>query len=239
MLFAIGAGDQIVARTDFCNFPLDVASIKSLGGFDGKTFSIESVIAQEPDFVYLFTVMHDHLIPTLEKYGIQYYVSDATTIEDVINEIKEVGILTGHEVQAKKVADEISSTIEAISKTTSSTTKTPTVYWEIWNSPYMSIGNTSFIDEIITAAGGKNIFADIDQGYPTVSEESIIARNPDVIIIPSDSPLSADDVKARKGWANISAVKNNNVYKVDADITSRAGPRVKDAIILINECLFN
>ena len=232
ILFAVGAGEQVVARTDFCNFPVEASSIPSIGGFDGKTFSLESIISYKPDFVVLFKVMHDHLIEPLEKYGISYYISDANTIEDVLKEITEIGKITGHEENALALVEEIQSSIENLSLISNKT-----VYWEVWNAPYMTIGSTSFINELISKAGGKNIFADVEQSYPSVNEESIIARNPDVIFIPSDSPVTAEDVKNRSGWQDISAVKNNRIFKIDADITSRSGPRIKDAILLINDFL--
>lgn len=232
ILFAVGAGDQVVARTDFCNFPPEASEIPSIGGFDGKTFSLESIIAYKPDFVVLFAGMHDHLIAPLQKYEIQYFVSDATSIEKVLAEIAEIGKITGHEEKAIALVEEIQSSIENLSLISNKT-----VYWEVWNAPYMTIGGTSFINELITKAGGKNIFDDVEQAYPSVNEESIIARNPEVIFIPSDSPVTAEDVKNRSGWQDISAVKNNRIFKIDADITSRSGPRIKEAILLINEFL--
>ena len=232
ILFAVGAGNQVVARTDFCNFPPEASSIPSLGGFDGKTFSLESIIAYKPDFVVLFAGMHDHLIEPLQRYEIQYFVSDATSIDKVLAEIAEIGKITGHEEKALALVEEIQSSIDNLSLISNKT-----VYWEVWNAPYMTIGSTSFINELISKAGGKNIFADVEQSYPAVNEESIIARNPDVIFIPSDSPVTVEDVKNRSGWQDITAVKTDSIYKIDADITSRAGPRIKDAILLINEFL--
>lgn len=232
ILFAVGAGDQIVARTDFCNYPAEASAIPSLGGFDGKTFSLESIIAYKPDFVVLFAGMHDHLIEPLQKYEIQYFLSDATSIDKVLAEIAEIGKITGHEENALALVEEIQSSIDNLSLISNKT-----VYWEVWNAPYMTIGSTSFINELISKAGGKNIFADVEQSYPAVNEESIIARNPDVIFIPSDSPVTVEDVKNRSGWKDISAVKTDSIYKIDADITSRSGPRIKDAILLINEFL--
>ena len=232
ILFAVGAGEQVVARTDFCNFPPEASSIPSLGGFDGKTFSLESIIAYKPDFVVLFAGMHDHLIEPLQRYEIQYFVSDATSIDKVLSEIQEIGKITGHEEKALALVEEIQSSIDNLSLISNKT-----VYWEVWNAPYMTIGGTSFINALITKAGGKNIFVDVEQAYPSVNEESIIARNPDVIFIPSDSPVTVEDVKNRSGWKDISAVKTDSIYKIDADITSRSGPRIKDAILLINEFL--
>lgn len=232
ILFAVGAGEQVVARTDFCNFPPEASSIPSLGGFDGKTFSLESIIAYKPDFVVLFAGMHDHLIEPLQRYEIQYFVSDATSIDKVLSEIQEIGKITGHEEKALALVEEIQSSIDNLSLISNKT-----VYWEVWNAPYMTIGGTSFINALITKSGGKNIFADVEQAYPSVNEESIIARNPDVIFIPSDSPVTVEDVKNRAGWKDITAVKTDSIYKIDADITSRSGPRIKDAILLINEFL--
>ena len=232
ILFAVGAGDQIVARTDFCNYPEEASEIPSLGGFDGKTFSLESIIAYKPDFVVLFAGMHDHLIEPLKKYEIQYFVSDANSIDHVLAEIQEIGKITGHESEAAALVGDIESAINNLAFSSSKT-----VYWEIWNAPYMSIGSTSFINELISKAGGTNIFGDVEQSYPSVSEESIIARNPDVIFIPSDAMTSVEDVKNRNGWQDISAVKNDKIFIINADITSRSGPRIKDAILLINEFL--
>ena len=232
ILFAVVAGNQVVARTDFCNFPIEASEIPSIGGFDGKTFSLESIIAYKPDFVILFKVMHDHLIEPLERYGISYYVSDANTIEDVLNEIAEIGKITGHEEVALALVEEIQTSINNLSFTSNKS-----VYWEVWNAPYMTVGSSSFINQLIEKAGGKNIFADVEQSYPSINEESIIARNPEVIFIPSDSPVTVEDVKNRAGWQDIAAVKNNRIFKIDADITSRSGPRIKEAILLINDFL--
>mgnify|MGYP003526305698 FL=1 len=150
----------------------------------------------------------------------------------MLKEITEIGKITGHEENALALVKEIQSSIENLNLISNKT-----VYWEVWNAPYMTIGATSFINELITKAGGKNIFADLEQSYPSVNEESIIARNPEVIFIPSDSPVTVEDVKNRNGWQDISAVKTGSIYKINADITSRAGPRIKDAILLINEFL--
>ena len=101
----------------------------------------------------------------------------------------------------------------------------------------MSIGNTSFINEIIQASGAQNIFNDLSASYPVVSEESIIARNPSVILLPSDSPETLDTIKNRSGWDSIDAVNNNRVYKIDGDIISRPGPRLAEAIEAIRACI--
>ena len=234
ILFAIGAGNQVVACSDLSDFPEDVKKLPKIGGFDGKTLSLEAIFAHEPDLVYLTNVMHNFLIPQLEANGIDYYISYGDSIEGVKNEILEIGKLTGHEAESQKVVAQIDLDLNFIK------TKNilASVYWEVWNAPYMSAGKKSFINDLMGAAGLKNIFDDIDDAYPIVSEESIVLRGPEVILIPKNSGLSVDAVKGRKGWEDIPAVKNGKVFIVDDDLLTRAGPRlgksVKELYSIVN-----
>ena len=234
ILFAIGAGNQVVACSDLSDFPEEVKNLPKIGGFDGKTLSLEAIFAYEPDLVYLTNVMHNFLIPQLEANGIDYYISYGDSIEGVKNEILEIGKLTGHEAESQKVVAQIDQDLNFIK------TKNilASVYWEVWNAPYMSAGKKSFINDLMGAAGLKNIFDDIDDAYPIVSEESIVLRGPEVILIPKNSGLSVDAVKGRKGWEDIPAVKNGKIFIVDDDLLTRAGPRlgksVKELYSIVN-----
>lgn len=232
ILFALDSGDKIVARTDFCNFPEQASSIPSLGGFDGKTFSIETILSYEPDFVYLFAGMHDYLIDSLNQFGIDYYISNASSVLDVCTEITEVAKILGKEQIGTNLVKSIN---DSIVETKNENPKK--VYWEVWNSPYMTIGNTSFINDVIEKSGGINLFSDVSQSYPVVSEESIIARNPDIIIIPSDSMLTEKDFLERESWQDVTAIKNKAIFIVDGDIVSRPGPRIGTAIELVSNLL--
>ncbi len=232
ILFAIGAGNEVAARTDFCNYPEEVKNIPSIGGFDGKTFSLEAVLSYSPDLVYLNKTMHGHLIQSLTDLGITVFATDAQSLDDVYAEIIEAGKLTGHEKEAENLASSIKKRIEKPGNTPAQE-----VYWEVWNAPYMSIGRNSFINGIIEASGGSTIFADLESAYPVVSEESIIARNPSVILLPSDSPETLDSIRSRPGWETISAVQNGKVYKINGDIISRPGPRIAEAVEAVRSCL--
>lgn len=232
ILFALGAGDRVAARTDFCNYPAETQKYPSVGGFDGKTFSLETVLSFSPDLVYLNKTMHGHLIQSLKDLGITVFAADAQSLSDIYTEILEAGRITGTEKEAEELVHSIKKRIE-----TPSSLAPVSVYWEVWNAPYMSIGSASFINEIITASGAQNIFADIEASYPVVSEESIIARNPSVILLPSDSPEDLQTIKNRSGWNTIDAVQNGRVYKIDGDIISRPGPRIAEAVEAIRSCL--
>lgn len=238
ILFAIGAQNQIAARSDFCDFPENAKNIPSVGGFDGKTLSIEKILSFSPDFVYLTNGMHNYLIPFLQKHNIAYYISVADSVQTVLQEITEIGKITDHQLQAQKLCNQIKQDLQKIAEQNKSKPKV-TVYWEVWTPPYMSAGKNSFINEIITYAGGINIFSDIEQPYPVVSEEAILMRNPQIIIIPNSTVGGTTAVTSRKNWQNISAVKNNKIYSVDTNIISRPGPRISQAIELISNCIYN
>ncbi len=227
ILFAVGAGDQVSAVSEFTDYPAEAAAKPVVGGFDGKTLSIETIMSFKPDLVYLTEGMHNFLIATLESNGIAYYISKGDSIASVEKEILDVGKLTGHDKEAKKVVDGMEKKLAKVAKKSGAPVK---VYYEVWNAPYMSVGTTSFINDVIVKAGGENIFADLTDAYPMVSEESIISRQPAVILIPSSSGQAASSVALRNGWADIPAVKNGKVFVVDDNVYTRPGPRIADVV---------
>ena len=261
ILCAVGAIDQIAARSDFSDYPPEVLSKPVAGGFDGKNLSVESILSFQPDLVYLTSGMHDFLIPLLRSKKIRYFISMDASVNGILSEIKEIGKITGHEKEAEAKIAEISSQIEELKeraslaaagdgnggKVTAQTGNSgnggaaagapKSVYWEIWSPPYMSIGKNSFINELIQIAGGKNIFDDIKEAYPIVSDEQIILRDPDVIIIPDNLSDGIEGIKNRNGWKNISAVKTGAIYSLNADMISRPSPRITEAISMIQNCI--
>ena len=234
ILFTIGAGDQVSAVSEYTDYPAEAAAKPVVGGFDGKTLSIETIMSFRPDLVYLTEGMHNFLIETLESNGIKYYISKGDSIASVEQEILDVGKLTGHDKEAKKVVDGMEKKLKKVAKKSAAPVK---VYYEVWNAPYMSVGTSSFINDVIVKAGGENIFGDLTDAYPMVSEESIITRQPAVILIPSSSGQEPSSVGLRKGWADIPAVKNAKVFVVDDNVYTRPGPRIADVVESLSELL--
>ena len=233
IIFALGLNDKLVARTDFCTFPEEAKSIDSVGGFDGKSFNIETILSFNPDFVYLTNGMHNHLINILEGLGIKVYLSDVNSIEDIFNEIIDVAKLFEIEKIGKQYIEKMSLELGDIKKDNIQ----KTIYCEIFNSPFLTCGKNSFINDIIFYAGGKNIFGSLESSYPQVSEEVIIMMNPEIILAPDYSEFDIEKIYARNGWQNISAIKNKKVYSVSGDIFTRPGPRVLEAIKLLKEII--
>lgn len=230
---AVGAFDRLVARSDFCDYPPEVKSLPSVGGFDGKTVSIETILAFSPDFVYMTKGMHDFLVRPLESQGIRTYLSEADSVQSILDEISEIGRITGNQKKAAEVCKAIADELEEIRSLSSD--ERPSVYWEIWDSPYMSIGANSFLNELVFIAGGENIFSEVRQTYPIVSDEAVIAANPAVIFISDTYKNGEEAIKARDGWQNVDAVKNGRIYSLNADIISRPGPRIAQAAELLHK----
>ena len=226
VIFAIGAQDLLVARTDLCDYPPEAKNIPSVGGFAGNTLSLESIISYEPTLVYLFAEMHEGFVKPLQDLGIQVYRSNATSIEAVKNEVLDIGKLTGYEKQAQKVVKEMDEKIsrtEKMYKAKAADGKLPTVYWEVWHSPMMSCGKNSFMGDIIAKAGGKNIFADEEQAYPMVSEEAVLLANPDFIFYSGDGMGGGKPSELLKAKGGI-------YYMGDDDSFVRSTPRCADAV---------
>ena len=237
ILFAVGAGDQVSAVSEFTDYPAEAKAKPIVGGFDGKTLSIETIMSFKPDLVYLTEGMHNFLISTLESNGIAYYISKGESIASVEQEILDVGKLTGHEKEAKKVVDDMEKKLKKAAGVSVKMGSPVKVYYEVWNAPYMSVGTNSFIHDVIVKAGGENIFGDLIDAYPMVSEESIISREPAAIIIPASSGLEPSAVGLRNGWSDIPAVKNGKVFVVDDNVYTRPGPRIADVVLELSERL--
>ena len=232
ILFAVGAEDQVAAVSEFTDYPPEAASKPIVGGFDGKTLSMESILGFKPDFLYLTDGMHNFLIEQLDAYGIKYYLSKGDSIRAVMQEILDIGMLTGHAEKAVDIVQEMTRKIEGIKKADSSS-----LYYEVWNAPFMTAGARSFINDIISTSGATNIFSDIDEAYPIVSEETIISRDPEYILIPASCGITVEAVKARNGWSTIPAVKNDKVFLIDDNVYTRPGPRVADVVAELNALL--
>ena len=228
ILFALGAGDNVVGVTSYCNYPDEVRRIPKIGGYFSKTINLEAVVLLEPDLVICEEAAHADMRSKLEDLGIRYLYVRAQYYDDIFINIREIGNATGYISEALKLTKDLKRREKAIIEKVSVYTKRPSVFWEIWDVPLMSAGPESFIGKSIQIAGGSNIFADADQEWPQVNLETLIARNPDIIIVSNShgGTLTVKDIMNRNNWENLTAVKSNSVYLIDEDIFSRPSPRI-------------
>lgn len=250
ILFAIGLGDKVVGITDYDHYPynftawIEAGNITSIGGF--STPNKETIASLSPDLI-LATPINDPDVVTLRDLGYKVLVLNPNDVGGVLSDISLVGKAAGADQDAASLVDSLSSQISAIeAKIASANLPKPKVYYEVWTPPLMSAGNGSFINDVILKAGGINIFGSESQQYPSVSSETVVQSNPDVIMLPTEmantgeAPFygSVADVKARPGWSTISAVENDRVIIVSGDLFAEAGPRIAEQIAVAAEAFY-
>jgi vitamin B12 transport system substrate-binding protein len=221
MLFAIGAGDSIVATTDYADFPAAAKNIPSIGGYYG--IQIERVIELNPDLVLVWqsgNKMED--INQLRDLGFTVVNSDPKSLADVATDIELLGKLTGHSVKAKQVADDYRQQLADI--TLQNQTKPAVkVFYQLWSTPLMTVAKGSWIQNLIEVCHGENVFYDAASEYPQISIENVLLTGAEVILQSQDEGnilgINWSD------WPELPAVKNQHIYQFDADLLHRATPR--------------
>ncbi|MEU1747543.1 ABC transporter substrate-binding protein [Micromonospora arida] len=235
MLFAIGAGPQVTAVDDQSNYPADVPKT-DLSAFQPNA---EAIAGKNPDLVVL-SDDRNKIVEQLGKLKIPVYQTPAaTTLDDTYRQITELGTLTGHADQATDVATRMKDDIAKLVKDLPQRAEKLTYFHELGPELYSATSKT-FIGSLYSQAGLTNIAdpADADGksfGYPQLSQEFIVKADPDFVFL-ADAKCcqqNADTVKARSGWAGLTAVKNNQVVALDDDVASRWGPRVVDLLRVI------
>lgn len=224
LIFAAGGGDRLVGVTSFCNFPEEAKSIAKIG--DTMNPNMEAIVALRPDIVFVSTASQvEAFTKTLEQNGILYYATNPTTLDGVLHNIRQIAEIFGTTDKAEPV---ISSLRERIGKVWSKTgpAEKVRVFVQISREPLFTIGRDSFLNEPLVKAGAYSATADIETAFPRLSKESALALRPEVIIL-SDSE---DNREPNEVFRNSPAVKNGRVYRIDADLISRPGPRLVDAL---------
>jgi iron complex transport system substrate-binding protein len=225
IVFALGAGDKIIATDDFSDFPAEAKAIQKIGGF--RT-SPETVIAQRPDLI--LAISSGNLPAQLESLSQPLFVFDPSDLEGVYKNILAVGGLVDREQQAKALVADMRSRIDKIGETAKQATTRPRVLHEVDSTNPAQLfvaGPHNFIDSMITTVGGLNVAADASVKFPKLSPEEIVARNPDIVVLADFRfGTTPEMVMARPGWSAITAVKTRSIYPIDDDLVSRPGPRL-------------
>ena len=234
ILFAIGAGDQVVGRDEFSDYPASVKSLPSVGGSMGQ-YSLEQIVALKPDLVLAGGINTPEQVKSLEDLGLTvYFLGNPTTLEEMYANLATVGQLTGHSGEAQQETQSLQARVAAVDKKLATIADRPSVFYEIDasdpNKPYTS-GKGTFIDQLISRAGGVNVAADVTDPYPQLGLEQLVVSDPAIILL-GDSAygVTAEQVAARPGWSELSAVKNNKIFTFDDNLVSRPGPRLVDGL---------
>lgn len=231
ILYAIGAGDTIVGRGEYCNYPPEALDIPVVAS--GAETSVEQILSLAPDAIIMPKMAQTvEQVNTLANAGVDVIVSDAQSIAGVYDVITLIGAVVGHNDEAAALVSNMQSAFTAIEAATEETDKT--VYFEVspleWG--LWAAGADTFLDEIAGICGLTNAFHDVS-GWAAISEEQVLARDPDYIVTITmyygEGPTPVEEIMGRPAWQGLKAVQNSAVFNADSDEISRPGPRLTDA----------
>lgn len=246
ILYAIGAGDKLVGRGEYCDYPAEVTEVASVQS--GAETNIEQIIALEPDVLLMSTMdQTEEQIAQLEAAGIAVVVSDAQDIEGVYTAITLIGALMGKNTEAEAVIDGMKTAFETVKADADAAnegqTEKKTVYFEVSPLEYglWTAGADTFMNEVAQMLGLENCFADVS-GWAEISEEQVLERNPDYIVTISmyfgDGPTPEEEIVSRAGWENVTAVKNGAILNLQNNELSRPAPRLADGAKMLYEFVY-
>ncbi len=231
IVFAVGAGERLVGNTSYCDYPPAARGVYKVGDFANP--DIERIVALHPVLVFLSLPVHRPLAEKLAELGIDCYASSPASVEDVLAEIDSIGRLLDAAPAAGRVVGRMRARLEALPQHADS----PLVYAEVSAAPMMSFGGGTFLDAVLRRAGGRNLYAGEPGEYLTVDPETVVAADPDAILI-LHPEADAREVSSRLGWQGIAAVRAGRVYdRLDPDLLVRPGPRVVDGIVALERVL--
>lgn len=232
IIYALGAEASLIGRGEYCDYPAEILDIPAVQS--GSNTNIEQIMALEPQIVIMSMMdQTEEQISALKNAGIKVIVSDAQNIEDVYTSIELIGKVVGKDQQATQLIDDMQKEFSEITaKIKDAGDKT--VYFEVSPLEYglWTAGSNTFMDELSQMLGVNNIFADVSD-WGEISQEQVIERDPDFIVTVTmyfgEGPKPEDEIMARKGWQDITAIKNGAVLVADSDAITRPGPRLTEA----------
>lgn len=226
MVFALGAGDRVIAVSKFCDHPPEAAQKPKIGG---ARSSVESLVALKTDLILAPRAFIDPaLIDKLEQLKISLYVMEAKTIEDVLSHLHTLGRMLEHTPAATRLVADMRRRIQRVKERTAALPR-PRLLYVLNSQPLMTVGPGSFIHQLIELAGAENIGAVTGQAYPRISMEEVLKQNPDVIIFPVGN---SDDIPEpeRQRWHGMTAVHTRRLYQIDSRLVNRPGPRIVEGL---------
>ncbi|MTI68142.1 MAG: cobalamin-binding protein [Firmicutes bacterium] len=231
ILYSLGVGSKVIGNTTYCDYPKEAKKVTKIG--DAQNVNLEKIIELSPDLVIQYGEGKKEVNKGIKAAGIKLLSYEPESIDEVLNVIKELGDVTNSRRKAKILTVELGAKKDYIIGKVKDE-KQVKVFYEIWHEPLRAAGPGSFVDELITLAGGENIAKDAKGKYPKFDFEQLIERNPEIYLTANDlKSKTAESIKSREGYEAIKAVKDDKVYLLDGNMLSRPGPRIVDALELV------
>jgi iron complex transport system substrate-binding protein len=226
--FAIGAGDRLVGRTSYCNYPAEAAKVEVVG--DTLKPSIERIIALRPQVVFVSTASQlEAFTGELEAHQIAVYVTDSHDLDGVFRSIERIADLLQQRPRADELLKQLRARVAAVEEKVK--TQAPVkVFYQVSDEPLYTIGRDAFLTDLIRRAGGISVTADVPGAWPKYSAESALAARPEAIVLPTGGSMGTANSNVAGALRQSPAVTNKRVYKINDDHLSRPGPRSVDGL---------
>lgn len=230
LVYALGAGDRLVGRTTWCDYPPAARAVPSVG--DGLNPNLEAVAARGPDLVVLYrSALNETAAGQFGRLGIASLLLRQDRLEDVGRAARVLGRLTGRAAAGDSIAEALARLLAAARP--SGSPPLTRLAFLVWDNPPMVIGAGSYLDQLASLAGGVNVFQDIGASAATVSLETIAERDPDVIVVLRDSgasPPRLPGFASRREWRAIRAVRERRFLVLEGSLFGRPSPRAAEAV---------
>ena len=226
-VFALGAGDDVVAISDYTKYP--VAALKKPSVGDLINPSIETILSLHPDLV-IGTQPMGPMAATeqLERAGIPIFLVSPHGIVGIFHSVETIGMALNRTPQAEALIHKLQQRVDAVKARTKGLA-VPRVFMPIWYDPITTIGKNAFITEIIEAAGGRSVTDDLPTEWPQISMEVVLERSPDALLLVRGGKTTLQVLEDRPGWSSMAAIKAHRAYYVDERINF-ASPVAIDAL---------
>ena len=235
ILFAIGAGSQVIAADEFSDYPAAAKNLKRVKYTDPNP---ETELALQPDLVILATNQKAQVEP-FRKLGLPvFYNAEPDGIDGVNTNIKLLGIMTGHRKEADALATQTATRIAAVAAQLADVQQGPKVFYELSDSLFTASPKT-FIGGMLTALKAGNVAEGAASLFPQLTAEAVITAAPDVILFADAAHGGTPErARARPGWSAIPAVRDNRMFAINPDLVNRPGPRIVDGIEAMAKLLY-
>jgi len=228
IVYAVGAGDQLVGDTTYCDFPEQAKSVAKIG--DTMQPSIERIIALKPQIVLVSTASQlEAFTKQLDEQHIAVYVTDPQSFDDALKSIQTLGDVLNHHDSATTLVDELRRRSSAV-ETAVKGSQPVKVFYQVSGEPLYTIGRESYLTDLVRRAGGVSVTADVPGAFPRFSDEAALALRPDAVILSTGGSMGEANATVAPSLKNSPAVLNNRVYRINGDLLSRPGPRLVDGL---------
>ena len=232
LIFALGAGDRLVGRTSWDLFPDAARAVPDLG--PGMQPNVEAVLGQRPDLVLLYASESNRLAAQqLRAAGVMTLSYRTDRVADLPRVTPSIARALGIPARGMRVTDTVTASLEAV-RALPRPSEPLSAYWHIWDAPLMTIGGGSYLSELLTVVGVRNVFGDLEQPSPQVSMEEIARRDPDVILA---GPRAAERIRTQPQWRTVRAVREGRVITIDTTVVGRPGVRMGEAAWFLRRAL--